>query len=108
MRRYEELLATGHAGDRIFYTDGSMHNNPFVLGSTDGVLKGNGLLKEVVEMLGFTEKVVTFKSAFDGGMTLTKHDCFPPEDPSEWVRKDEEKWAGEFRADQDGKDTEAW
>ena len=107
-KRYEELLAQGHAGDRVYYTDGTMHNNPFVMGSTDGVLKGAGLAKEVVELLGFSEKVVTFKQAYDGGITLTKHDCFPEEDPSTWVTKDEEKWFGEFREDQEGQGSEDW
>ena len=105
---YEKLLSLGHAGDRVFYTDGTMHNNPFVMGSTDGVLKGSGLCKEVAEKLGFSEKIIKFKEAFDGGITLVKHDCFPPEDTAEWVHKDEEKWVGEFRVDQEGQGTEAW
>lgn len=105
---YDKLLLQGHAGDRVFYTDGTMHNNPFVVGSTDGVLKGRGLCKEVAENLGFSEKVVTFKLGFDGGITLKKHDCFPPEDPAEWITKDEELWHGEFRKDQEGEGTEAW
>jgi hypothetical protein len=105
---YEKLLSLGHAGDRVFYTDGTMHNNPFVMGSTDGVLKGSGLCKEVAEKLGFSEKIIKFKEAFDGGITLVKHDCFPPEDTAEWVYKDEEKWVGEFRVDQEGQGTEAW
>lgn len=51
---------------------------------------------------------MTFKEAYDGGITLTKHDCFPEEDPAEWVVKDEEKWCGEFRADQEGLNSEDW
>ena len=51
---------------------------------------------------------MTFTEAFDGGITLTKHDCFPEEDPSEWVVKDEEKWCGEFRVDQEGLNSEDW
>jgi len=105
---YEQLLLQGHAGDRIFYTDGSMHNNPFVAGSKDGVLRGGGLLKEVAEALGFQEKIVSFTEEYDGGITLKKHDCFPPEDPASWVYKDEDKWYGEFREDQEGMGTEEW
>jgi len=104
--QYDAMLVLGHAGDRVYYTDGTYYSAPFVNGSKDGVLKGGGLCKEVVEMMGFREKVTTFKSAYDGGMTLTKHDCYPEEDPAEWVYKDEEKWKGEFRTDQEG--TEDW
>lgn len=105
----KKLLAQGHAGDRVFYTDGTMHCKqpprsqdgtrdlgsaegrtsrltaptrckartvanalppltrravhrraaamPYVNGSKDGVLKGGGLAKELVESLGFLEKV---------------------------------------------------
>ena len=81
---------------------------PYVEGSKDGVLKGGGLAKELVASLGFEEKVVTFKAAYDGGITLTKHDCFPPEDPATWSHKDEEKWVGEFRDDQAGLGSEDW
>ena len=104
---YEKLLLQGHAGDRVYFTDGSMFSSPYVDGSTDGVLKGGGLLSEVAgaEMLGFEEKIITFKEAFDGGITIRKHDCFPSEDPAVWVTKDEEKWHGEFREDQDGNET---
>ena len=34
-----------------------MHANPYAVGSTDGVLKGGGLAKELAESLGFSEKV---------------------------------------------------
>ena len=105
---YEKLLDQGHAGDRVFYTDGSTHNINYVEGSKDGVCKGSGQARELVEMFGFSEKVVTFKSGFDGGKTLTKHDCFPEEDPANWVKKDEAKWAGDFRAQEAGKGSEAW
>ena len=107
-KRYKELLAQGHAGDRVFFTDGTMWNSPLVIGSKDGVLKGDGLMKEVVEMLNFEEKIVTFKPAYDGGMTLIKHDCYPKEDPDEWIHKDEEKWIGEFRKGQEGEGSEEW
>jgi hypothetical protein len=105
---FDDLTGQGHAGDRIFYTDGSWHSLPYVEGSKDGVLKGGGLARDVVEQLGFMEKVVTFKAGYDGGITLTKHDCFPEEDPSNWITKDEEKWYGEFREDQEGQGTEEW
>lgn len=106
---YEKLLAQGHAGDRVFYTDGSWHNNPYVIGSVDKMLKGGGQAKELAEMLGFQEKVITFKKGFDEGKTLVKHDCFPKEDPAEWITKDEPKFAGEFRKDEVGKNqNEVW
>ena len=72
------------------------------------MLKGGGLAKELAASLGFQEKVVTFKDAYDGGITLKKHDCFPEEDPATWITKDEEKWFGEFREDQEGLGTEGW
>jgi len=105
---YEKLVDQGHCGDRVFYTDGTMYNGPFVDGSKDGVMKGRGLAKEAVETLGFTTKTTVFKLGFDGGITLKKHDCFPEEDPDTWVTKDEELWSGEFRVSQEGLGTEAW
>jgi len=104
--QYEEMLKLGHAGDRVYFTDGSYYSAPFAIGSKDRVLRGDGLCREVVDNFTFSEKVVTFKAAYDGGMTLTKHDCFPYEDPGEWYYKDEEKWKGEFRVGEDG--TEDW
>ena len=101
-------VARADAGDRVYYTDGSMHANPYAVGSKDGVLKGGGLAKELAESLGFSEKVVTFTAAYDGGITLTKHDCFPPEDPAVWTSKSEEKWSGEFRQEQEGLGSEDW
>ena len=105
---YEKLLDQGHCGDRVFYTDGSTHTISYVQGSLDGVCKGGGQARELVETFGFREKVVVLKSGFDGGKTLTKHDCFPEEDPAKWVTRDEAKWSGEFRADEAGKGSEAW
>jgi len=107
-KAYEDLFKLGHAGDRVYYTDGTMHSIPFVVGSTDKVLKGGGLAHEVVEKLGFVEKVVHYKSAYDGGITLSKHDCFPPEDPSTWSLVETDKWVGEFRDDQAGLGSEGW
>ena len=53
-------------------------------------------------------QVTTFTAAYDGGITLTKHDCFPPEDPAIWISKTEEKWFGEFRQEQEGLGSEDW
>lgn len=103
---YEKILSMGHGGDRVFYTDGTMHSIPYVVGSNDGACKGGGLAKEVAEMMGFQEKITYFTDAYDGGRTLTKHDCYPPEDPAVWVRKETELWSGEFREDAPG--TEDW
>lgn len=103
---YEKILKEGHGGDRVYFTDGTMYSMPYIEGSKDGACKGKGQAKEAVELLGFSEKVTYFTDAYDGGRTLTKHDCFPPEDPAVWVRKEEEKWSGEFREDQPG--TEDW
>ena len=49
-----------------------------------------------------------FKDAYNSGITLVKHDSFPEEDPASWIAKDEEKWHGEFRLDQEGLGTEDW
>ena len=92
----------------MYYTDGSMAPINYVQGSTDKVCKGDGQAVELVEMFGFQTKTVYFKDTYDGGVTLIKHDSFPEEDPATWIAKDEEKWHGEFRADQEGLNTEEW
>jgi len=107
---YEELISrkNGHGGDRVFYTDGSWHNNPFSEGSKDGVCKGNGLLKDFAASLGFQCKTLEFTSAYDGGITIKKHDYFPKEDPEEWYYEENDKWSGELRMSEKGKGTEDW
>jgi len=107
---YEKIISrkNGHGGDRVFYTDGSWHNVTYVEGSTDGVCKGGGLSKELAESMGFLTKTITFNSAYNGGLTLKKHDCYPKEDPAEWYYEENEKWSGEFRVEEKGKNSQEW
>ena len=107
---YEQLITrkNGHGGDRVFYTDGSWHNVAYVEGSTDKVCKGGGLSKELVESMGFKTKTIVFNSAYNNGLTLKKHDCYPAEDPAEWYYEENEKWSGEFRVEEKGKNTNEW
>jgi len=107
---YESLIdrKNGHCGDRVMYTDGGWHDVAFVNGSTDGMCKGGGLSRELVENWGWKIQTLEFTEAYDGGKTLRKHDCYPEDDPAEWEFVETEKWKGMVRVAEKGKDSEEW
>jgi hypothetical protein len=82
-------------GNRVFYTDASVHNVDL------------DELAELIENLGFYTKTLEFKDAYDGGLTLKKHDSYPKEDPAEWEHVDTDKYVGWLRVGRPD-DTEDW
>jgi len=94
-----------HTGDRIYYTDGSVFDCNFVVGSDDKSIKGDGPAASLLAdeaFLSWETKTIEFKDAFDGGKTLRKIDSYPPEDPAKWVQKDTETFSGMVREDEEG------
>jgi len=94
-----------HCGDRIFYTDGTVFNCAYVVGSDDKTIKGDGPAKSLLgedAFQGWITKTIQFKEAFDGGKTLLKHDSYPPEDPAVWADKDTDTFSGPVRTDEEG------
>lgn len=97
-----------HTGDTVFFTDGSVTHIPYVVGSVDGVCKGDGGAIELVKEFGFKTATIELKEAFDGGRTLKKHDSYPPEDPGEFKHNDTELYGGMVRVDELANGTEIW